>query len=464
MAEHSHQSSTFESVIEAARCPRCTTALDLGALIIACAGCGQVYPRIGRIPILISDPHTYLASCRQQLSLLEQQVAATVRTIEEQLNTPDALPATKARCHAMIDAVRGQAADICGILQPLLPVDTTDLQDEIASEDLPAPLKYIHHLYRDWGWPSEPNGENERALAAVEGVMETQTLGRTLVVGAGACRLAYDLHRSDPEAETVVMDIDPFLFTVGQAVIRGGTISLREANAEIDEIGHVAKEWTLTAAHGRIAEDRFHFVLADGLEPPFASGVFDTVVTPWFIDLIPTDLRDFTSTVHRLLKPGGRWLNLGPLHYRPSLPVELRFSREEVFDLAERAGFRMGRWQTDSMPYLVSKLNGRGKVEWVLAFAATKLDASSSDRGSNDGPPSWLLFRHLPIPTFAGQSLFVAKAPLIQMVVSAIDGQRTLDDLALMVAAHARQSDLSMNAIRGAVRRCIAEIHPACRS
>src|SRR5205814_945401 len=103
----------------------------------------------------------------------------------------------------------------------------------------------------------------------------------------------------------------------------------------------VVRPWKLKAPNGPIAADRFHFLLANGLEPPVASETFDTVVTPWFIDLIRSDLRNFMSEVYRLLKPNGRWISLGPLRYRPEIPITRRFTREEVFDLATRAGFRV---------------------------------------------------------------------------------------------------------------------------
>ena len=58
-----------------------------------------------------------------------------------------------------------------------------------------------------------------------------------------------------------------------------------------------------------------------------------------------------------------------------AMPVSRRFTREELFALAEQAGFRIERWQAESMPYLVSALSGRGRIEWVLAFAATSRSA-----------------------------------------------------------------------------------------
>jgi hypothetical protein len=112
--------------------------------------------------------------------------------------------------------------------------------------------------------------------------------------------------------------------------------------------------------------------LANGLAPPFVHGTFDTIVTPWFIDQVPPDLPAFLATTNRMLRPGGRWINHGPLLYPPDAPLSRRFSCEEVFELAARAGFAMGRTSEASYPHFVSPLNGRGKVEWTLTFVATK--------------------------------------------------------------------------------------------
>lgn len=446
----------------AARCPRCATRLDLGAAAIECAGCGGVYPRLGAIPVLLAEPRRYLATCRRQLTRLEDQVVQTVRDIREQLDAADVLPATRARCLAMIDALEGQLADVRAVIEPRLP-ETARAPSAPASEAVPATLEYLPYLYRDWGWPAEDGGENERAHASVEAVLGQQPLGRTLVLGAGACRLAYDLHRKHPEAEMVVIDVDPLLFSVAWAVTHGESVTVREANLEIGEIGQGSRQWILSAPHGPVDDERFHFMVADALDPPFAPATFDTVLTPWFIDQGPDDVRDLVSTLHLALKPGGRWLNLGPLRYDWDVPVALRFSREEIFDLIGRAGFELGRWQSESAPYLVSKLNGRGKMEWVLAFAARKLETSAEEPRPEEGPPSWLLFRHRPIPTFEGQSMFWAKSPAVRRVVSAIDGKRTLDDIALLVADQAGQPDISMSQVRAAVRQCLADVHPAAR-
>lgn len=449
----------------AVRCPRCAAPLNLLAQHVNCPGCGHSYPRFGEIPILLPEPHGYLEMCRRQLALLEQQIRASERAIEEQLGGPDLLPLTKTRCRAVVNSARGQLADISAILQPLLgdaPASDRDARLARPKDDLPSLLTNVHYIFRDWGWPPEEGGENERALASVEGALEGQSPGLMLVLGAGACRLAYDLHCRTDHPETAVVDIDPLLLAVAHRVIRGGTLRVRESYAEVNEIGNAERRWELSARRGPAGKERFHFVLANGLEPPFSPAVFDTVITPWFIDVVPGDVREVISTVHRLLKPGGRWVNVGPLRYTPDVPVTRRYTREEIFDLAERAGFRIGRWVAESGPSLVSKHTGRGKVECVMTFAALKLDTDAMTDAA-DGPPDWLLFRHRPIPVFPGQSLLYSRDPLAQIVTAAIDGRRSLDDVTRIVASRMDASNLSIAQIHEAVRRCLAEVHPACR-
>src|SRR5204863_5199672 len=97
---------------------------------------------------------------------------------------------------------------------------------------------------------------------------------------------------------------------------------------------------------------------------------FDTVVTPWFIDVATADLPGLIATIARLLAPGGRWLNAGPLVYTHRVPFEQRFTAQEVVALARAAGFDVGAPRLTTVPYTLSPLNGRGRLERTLAFAA----------------------------------------------------------------------------------------------
>jgi hypothetical protein len=159
---------------------------------------------------------------------------------------------------------------------------------------------------------------------------------------------------------------------VAEKVVRGGLVQLTEASLKVMEAVEVARVWTLEATAGPLQPASFQFLFADGVDPPFADGSFDTVVTPWFIDQVPRDLPAFFARLARLLPPGGRWLNQGPLVYPEQTAFAQRFSRDELFELVAAAGFTIDGWSRASLPYLVSPLSGTGKVESVLSFAASR--------------------------------------------------------------------------------------------
>jgi hypothetical protein len=307
---------------------------------------------------------------RQQLGLVVQQGAETKRVLEAQAEEASFGAATRTRLRALARGLSEQVGDIASVLGPALGGPLPP--DEHVGFPRGA-LDYLCYLHRDWAWADGHDEECERSLAAMRRVTEGRELGRTLVLGAGACRLAYDLHVHLGATQTAVVDVDPFLLLPAEAVIRGARLDLTEASVNAPEVEPVSRRWTLAAPSGPLSADVFHCFLADGTKPPFAEGTFDTVVTPWFIDQVPTDLESFLRAVHGLLVPGGRWLNHGPLIYPGnSLPIARWYTRQEIFDLASAVGFRMAGWESASQPCLVSPLNGRGKIETVFTFAGRR--------------------------------------------------------------------------------------------
>jgi SAM-dependent methyltransferase len=355
-----------ESVLDRVRCVRCAAPLDPRPRALACAACGEAFPRVGAIPVLLPRAADHVALWRRQLALLLANGAQTSAGIEAEAAKAE-LAAGAVRLGAMARAVRDQVEDFAALLGPALGGPL-----EGPASGLPrGVVEYSYYLFRDWAWTGPEARENEQALAAARAAAPG-ALGRVLVVGAGGCRLAYDLHRDGGATETVVIDIDPYLFVPALAVVRGGEARLTEASLNVVDAEHVSHSWTLRAPAGPLDEARFHFFLADGLSPPFADGTFDTVVTPWFIDRVPADVPAFLATVRRLLRPGGRWLNHGPLLYPPETPLPRRYSQGELCALATSAGFRVGPVDAASRPYLFSPLTGAGKIERVLTFAATR--------------------------------------------------------------------------------------------
>ena len=101
---------------------------------------------------------------------------------------------------------------------------------------------------------------------------------------------------------------------------------------------------------------------ADALQPPFADGAFDTVVTPWFIDIIGEPFARVAARINLLLKPGGRWINFGSLAFSRAAHAE-RLSLEEVSELHAEGGFADFEMREASIPYMRSPASRHARVE-----------------------------------------------------------------------------------------------------
>lgn len=65
-------------------------------------------------------------------------------------------------------------------------------------------------------------------------------------------------------------------------------------------------------------------------------GYYDVVITYFFIDTA-RNLLSYFDTIKKVLKPGGYWINLGPLLYGTAPFVQL--SLEEIIKITEAMGF-----------------------------------------------------------------------------------------------------------------------------
>lgn len=70
--------------------------------------------------------------------------------------------------------------------------------------------------------------------------------------------------------------------------------------------------------------------------PPRSNGHYDALVTHFFIDTA-RNLAAYLETIARLLRPGGVWVNFGPLLYGSAPFVQLAL--DEVVAVAEAVGF-----------------------------------------------------------------------------------------------------------------------------
>jgi hypothetical protein len=199
-------------------------------------------------------------------------------------------------------------------------------------------------------------------------------------------------------------------------------------------------------------------MFADGLDPPFADGAFDTVLTPWFVDQVPPDMAALFPAIHRVLAEGGLWLNHGPLVYHPNHTLLVhRYRADEVLDLVAASGFAIEQHAYDRLLYMQSPACTQGRTEMVLSFRARRIDRVEAVVPEQ---PAWLRDRTLPVPRVAGLDRYVAPHPLFAAVIALVDGQRSIDDIAAVLV---RKAGLPEAAAPGGVQACLGEIWRALR-
>lgn len=96
---------------------------------------------------------------------------------------------------------------------------------------------------------------------------------------------------------------------------------------------------------------------------------FDIIMTHFFIDTA-RNLMSYFDTIHKLLKPGGRWMNLGPLLYGTGPFVQL--SLDEIIAVVEEMGFVFedvpaGAEEECGELTFEDEKGGLGKIRWTEA-------------------------------------------------------------------------------------------------
>jgi len=414
-------------------CPRCDkTPLETNDDIFHCKACKVDFPSINGIPWMFAEPQAALGEWRGRLQFSLQQLSHEVSGLDNELKNKDLHSLTKRRVERYKKAVEYHHRALGELLRP---VDVQGLSGNYESylalrTRLPADQglnTYYSNIHRDWAWGDE---ENAASLKQIQSVLHDHAeLGNVLVLGAGAGRLAYDIHRKFDCKTTVAMDFNPLLMLVAQAVTSGEALKLYEFPVAPLALDDDAVLRTLSAPE--VVDDDFKLVLGDALRAPFADQSFDTVVTPWLIDIITEDLPVIASRINNLLAENGRWVNFGSLAF--STPERARrYSPEETKAMVAESGFSDPYVSQKTIPYMCSPASRHGRREKVFTFSAYKERAiEKPDRYL--ALPDWLVTGKEPVPLSSSFRTQAMTTQIYSFIMSLIDGKRSIKEMAVVL-------------------------------
>ena len=415
-------------------CPRCDkTPLSEKNGGYRCSACKVDYPAVGGIPWLFAEPDASLGEWRNRLHFSLQQLSNESQRMQTELSADDIGSLTRQRLERLVKAVDEHRGMLRKILEPV------DIQSMQASHETYLALRtrlpidqgiqtYYANIHRDWAWGDAENEASVNEIKAIvkQGDGDDRALGDTLILGAGACRLAYDIHMQLGTARTIAMDFNPLLLLVARSVMDGGRTELYEFPMAPKSLENFAVLRKLSAPQP--VRENFHLVFGDALRPPFATASFDTVITPWIIDIVNEELTIQAARINKLLKPQGRWINFGSLAFDHPQRAR-RYSTEETLAIVEQAGFATPHVRDTLIPYMCSPASRHGRQETVFTFSATRTsDAATPAR--HKALPDWIVTGKEAVPllqSFRSQAL---STQIYSYIMSLIDGKRTISDMA----------------------------------
>ena len=408
-------------------CPRCTGPLadadaDGG---YRCTRCTGAYPIFGRIPCLVDDPVLWRTIWLRRLDDYTSNIESRIKELGREAEDAQLLPRTGRRLQRIANGFAQQLEAVTALFEPLDAGADELVASAIPSRPEPgtqaAILECYEHIFRDWVW-----GEKECALT-LDFVKPLVPAGleRVAIYGAGAGRLAVDIHQASGAGRTLALDVNPLPFLVADKLLAGETVDLPEfpVDPNSDEVAVVARHLARPFA----VRDGFSFVFADAVRPPLAAGSLDAVVTSWFIDVARVDLRQTAAAINRVLRPGGLWVNFGPLRFQTSL--SRAYTIEEAHEIVAGSAFELVSHDRQDLPYFDSPVSGSRRTDVVFRFAARKTGEAPAVEIPDPAPP-WVTNPLTPIPITESLVALGRTSMFTTGVLGMIDGQRSIVDVA----------------------------------
>ncbi len=403
-------------------CTRCETPLAE----LRCRSCRLDYPVHGGIPWLFADADAAVSEWQNRWRLAVERLRADLQRVRQALQGEHG-SATRRRLEVLAAGYEAQQRHLDEVLEPLKLARGGSLETLLALRTRLPPgqglFSYDGNVYRDWSW-----GEQEcaTALAALLKVLDGHRPQRALVLGAGAGRLAYDLHQQTDVNVTVAVDLNPLLAYVGARVSAGETLTLVEfpLAPRTPEAAAISRSLSAPAP----ARPGLHFILADALRTPFVGNGFDLVVTPWLLDVIDEPADTVLRRINALLGEDGIWLNQGSVAFDGPDPAQ-RLTLDELLETAGSTGFAEVRIDEACTPYLHCPDSRHGRMESIVTLAARRVSETAAPPRRRS-LPDWIVEGRMPVPALPAFQTQAMTTRMHAFLMSLIDGKRSLKDMA----------------------------------
>ncbi len=167
---------------------------------------------------------------------------------------------------------------------------------------------------------------------------------KVAILASGASRLAYDLSAMYSSAYAVDNCVPAVLLV--KEILSGKKIELL-MNFPSDS--YALKQQRIKIPAGQVKRRKnIQVIVADIHRLPFESDSLDTVITQYVLDIIPNHTLLFLE-IHRVLKKGGVWINLGIPGFKNMADQNNHLNLSNILS---EAGFKLQKKKLMLLPHL----------------------------------------------------------------------------------------------------------------
>ena len=303
-------------VMQTLRCVVCGDAelSDGGTSELGCSRCGTVYPVIAGIPVLMSRPTAKVQEEHRRFQVARSRALAKAKNLEAFVDDHprDSAAPRLRRMAAGIRANQGLADEL---FEPVA---------DYLSKGADAPGESLHnflyqamalgydfeiliaYLFQDWAGGASFAAVRDRVLRGVSAHAEHPE--EALVLGSGAGGLAHALAGACRGVTAIDLSLPAQL--LAHRMIHGGDgleVHLFKRETAISSENDCAE---VRLPPPPEAEGRIRLICGDAGRLPCLSAKTSLVVTQYLLDLVQ-DLERVVGEIHRVLAPGGLWINFG---------------------------------------------------------------------------------------------------------------------------------------------------------
>jgi hypothetical protein len=388
----------------------------------------KTYETLQGLPWLFENSLAHKIQWQAKLNYYYSLLDRKIITLNSEMNK-SSNEKTKNRLSQLLAGLENQRQLVAQILPELKAYP--DSLSEAVKDRVPSAQfvgKYINNIFRDWAWGEQ---EIEAALNAWLPLFPKSAKDLKIIfLGAGACRLPYEIHRRLMPALSIATDINPLLLIAADKIIKGETVELIEFPHPVEKIQNVAVKHKLKSSIE--PQENFQLVFADAINSPFKEKSFDTVATPWLVDILPISFQEISIRINNSLKDGGLWVNSGPLSYADYEKKDSITAEEVEFHLSEN-GFTLEKLTTTRLPYMHSPYSLQRREEIIINFRAKKKSHCKRPKRFSL-LPDYITDTKKPIVASDEMKKIFSMAEGDLQLLSLIDNTKSIDDLASLIS------------------------------